>query len=105
MATASTNSDGESKGPVNEGKVAVFDSDGEEMVRWLLKRANLSPLLRGNVPTYEELTDAQKETFGEFLKVPECRRILCKFAQVRIIQYSVFTFVLLCPCNVFKLFG
>ena len=86
MATAPANSDGESKGPVSEEKVAVFDSDGEEMVRWLLKRANLSPLLRGNIPTFEELTDAQKETFGEFLKIPESRRILCKFIHTQAVQ-------------------
>ena len=73
----------ESKGTVNEEKVAVFDDNDQNMVRWLLKRCNLSPLLRGQVPAYEDLTAGQKQTFGEFLKVPECRRLLCKFAQVR----------------------
>ena len=97
MATSPANSDGESKGPISEEKTSVFDSDGAEMVRWLLKRANLSPLLRGNIPTFEELTDAQKETFGEFLKVPESRRILRKLTHAQAAQ-SPFSFGYVLAC-------
>ena len=97
MATAPANSDGESKGPISEEKVAVIDSDAEEMVRWLLKRANLSPLLRGNIPAFEDLTDAQKETFIDFLKTPESRRILRKLTHAQAAQ-SPFSFGYVLAC-------